>query len=543
MIEMNADRRRMSGSDSNALIDALRDPARYPHPVERVAVIETHISWVLLTGRFAYKIKKPVDLGFLDFTTLERRKHYCEEELRLNRRLAPELYLDVAPITGSAGDPRLGGEGEPFEFALRMVEFPQEERLDRALERAALTPAHIDSLAAEVARFHKSAEVASTAAEWGRPELVRRPVDECLALARERLVQPAERAQLEELRQWMQERHAALEPKFEARKREGFVREGHGDLHLANMAFVAGRIALFDCLEFSEPLRWIDVMCDLAFAVMDLADRGRQDLSHRLLGAYVEATGDFAGLAVLPYSLVYRALVRAEVAAIRAGQPGIAAPEKREAIDRAKGYLALAAGYSKPSQPALIITHGVSGSGKSIHAQALLENLGAIRIRSDVERKRLFGFAPDARTPPDRVAEVYGPAANQATYERLAALARTVVMAGWPVIIDATFLKREHRAVFRRLADELGIPFVILDFRTGEGVLRERVAARSAAGHDPSEATLAVLAQQLGEIEPPGPDERPCTVLIDTEHPPMAEELLKAVRRVLPAGGGLAAVL
>jgi aminoglycoside phosphotransferase family enzyme/predicted kinase len=521
----------MTATPANPLIDALLDPERYPHPATGVELIETHISWVLLAGDFVYKIKKPVDLGFLDFSTLAKRRRYCQEELRLNRRLAPALYLDVVPIAGTPDAPILGGGGEPIEFALKMARFPQEGRLDQVLARGELTCQHIDDLAAEIARLHSTAAIAAEDTDWGTPPLVRQAVEDCLRIARRGMTAPEDRALLDTVGSWAERRYADLAGTFARRKAEGFVREGHGDLHLANMALVGGRVTLFDCLEFSQRLRWIDVACDLAFAVMDLADRGRTDLSRRLLNACLEHSADYAGLAVLPYYLVYRALVRAEVAAIRAAQAGIEPAEAGRQRAEAHGYLKLAADYARPPRPALLVTHGVSGCGKSYHSEALVESLGAVRIRSDVERKRLFGLTPGDRTPAVRVAEVYGDEASRVTYERLLALARTILAAGWPAIVDATFLKRAHRAPFRLLAEELGVPFALLTFACTAEELRKRVAERQAAGRDPSEATLAVLEQQLREVEAPGPDEQAGSVPLGTDRAQATADVERAIGR------------
>jgi len=299
------------------LFAALLDPACYPHPVAGVRVLETHISWVLLTGEYAYKIKKPVGLGFLDFSSLELRRHYCEEELRLNRRLAPELYLDVVEIRGTPGAPRIGGEGPLLEYAVRMREFPQAALASRALASGAFGAAEVDALAALVARFHEGALRAPESERFGSPDVVLADAlqnfEQLLPLVKSA---PDDRA-LRELRLWTKREFAARGEALAARRKQGFVRECHGDLHLRNIVLLDGRPVPFDCIEFNAELRWIDVMSEVAFLAMDLEDRGRRDLAWRFLGRYLEATGDYAGLAVLPFYLVYRALVRAKVHLLR----------------------------------------------------------------------------------------------------------------------------------------------------------------------------------------------------------------------------------
>jgi aminoglycoside phosphotransferase family enzyme/gluconate kinase len=506
------------------LIRALLAPERYEHPVEGVELVETHISWVLLAGEYAYKIKKPVDLGFLDFSTLAKRRHFCEEELRLNRRLAPQIYLGVVAITGSVDDPRVGATGEPIEYAVKMRRFAQEAQLDRVLARGQLKPAHVDALADELARFHGEIAVAGPGTPFGEPAAVYAPMHENFEQIRPR-VDAALHAPLAQLEQWTQAAHKRLASALAARKRDGFIRECHGDAHLANMALLDAEVVLFDCLEFNEDLRWIDVMSELAFAVMDLDDRGQPDFGWRLLNRYLEQTGDYAGLKVLRFYQVYRALVRAKVAAIRLSQAGLRDEERAHALEQYRGYVELAERYTRAGATPLMITHGVSGSGKSTVAQLLLESYGAVRVRSDVERKRLAGLHPMARSESGIDAGLYTADLSRQTYARLGELARAVIDAGLPVIADATFLKRAQREAMRALAASLHVPFVILDTTAPEEVLRARVRIRRELGHDVSEATAVVLERQLATREPLGAEERAHSVCIETEPLPTTEQV------------------
>src|SRR5262245_15020773 len=293
----------MSDQDANgttpaaagsAVIEGLLRAAAYPHVVGPLRLIETHISWVILTGRYAYKLKKPVRLEFLDFSTLALRKHFCEEELRLNRRLAPELYEDVVAIGGSEREPR-SGQAPVFESALRMREFPADAQLDRRLDAGALSCAEMYALGARIACFHLEAEPAGAGSAYGDAAEVERAAmanfEVLLELARDDTAQDA----LRRLARWTEARNAALRETFARRKSEGWIREGHGDLHLANLVSLDSGITAFDCLEFDPRLRWIDVMCDVAFLVMDLEVRGRPDLAYAFLDAYLETTGDYAG--------------------------------------------------------------------------------------------------------------------------------------------------------------------------------------------------------------------------------------------------------
>ncbi|HYA36865.1 MAG TPA: AAA family ATPase [Candidatus Methylomirabilis sp.] len=498
-----------------ALIRALLDPARYDHAVEKIHVVETHISWVILTGAYAYKIKKPVDLGFLDFSTLDKRRFYCEEELRLNRRLAPSLYLDVIPITGSTAAPVLGGAGAAVEYAVKMIQFPEAARLDRLLARGELGPAHVDSLAQELAEFHGRIAVAGYDQAFGTPERVHEPVRQNFEQIRPR-IQTQDRAQLRRLEIWSELTFDELRGTFEDRKFRGFIRECHGDAHLANMIWRDGRAVLFDCLEFNDNLRWIDVMSEVAFLVMDLDDRGRPELARRALNRYLEHAGDYAGLAVFRFYQVYRALVRAKVACIRGGQSGLGDEEKEKVREEYRGYASLAERYTQAHRPALVITHGLSGSGKTWLSQQLLEQLDVIRLRSDVERKRLHGLAAHERSGSGIDSGLYTAEAGRRTYARLAILAHDILRAGQAVLVDAAFLKQEQRRQLRAVAEQARVPFVILDLRAADGVLRERLRQRAREGGDASEADLAVLDHQLATREPLGHEEQVQALTIDT---------------------------
>jgi len=485
---------------------------------DSVALMETHISYVLLTGQFAYKIKKAVDLGFLDFRTLAARRHYCEEELRLNRRLAPELYLDVVEISGSIDAPVLSGGGPAIEYAVKMREFPQEGLASNVLLRGELNAAHIDALAARIAAFHRAARVSGDSGRFGAPASVHGAALQNFAQIRPLLDTPAEITELAELAAWSEREHAACTGAMARRRVEGFVRECHGDLHLGNIAFVDGRLTIFDCIEFNDEMRWIDVMSEVAFAAMDLRDRGRPDLSHRFLNAYLEITGDYDGLGVLRFYLVYRAMVRAKISRLRARQLAPGDPQAA-ALAEYRAYLNLARHYAQTSRPAIVITHGLAGSGKTTLSQSLLEMIGAVRIRTDVERKRLHGLPAAARARADIAAGLYAPEATRHTYLQALQYTRHATVAGFSVIVDAGFLKRWQRRLFRDLASELRLPFVIVDFVATDATLRERIARRLDDVHEASDADLAVLEHQLQTREPLSPEELRDTVVCDTQLP------------------------
>ena len=504
--------------DQARLVAALANPARFGPACTSVTVLETHISYVLLTGKHAYKLKKAVDLGFLDFTTLASRRFFCEQELRLNRRLAPELYLDVVAITGTIDEPVIDGKGPVLEYAVKMREFPQDALASRVLDRNELGVADIDMLAAKVAAFHATSQKAAADSTFGAPETILRAALANYKSLLAGAASPAERRTIEALHTWTEREHAARNAAFRGRREGGFVRECHGDLHLGNIAVIDGEVTIFDCIEFNEQMRWIDVMSEVAFTAMDLQDRGHAELAHRFVNAYLEITGDYAGLSVLRFYLVYRALVRAKIALLRAIQ--LPSGEARAPLYAERdGYLRLAEAYARSPEPAILITHGITGCGKTTLSQALLEQIGAIRIRTDVERKRLHGLAPTARSDAATARMLYGADATRRTYDHVLHLAASVAAAGFVAIVDGTFLRRWQRDRFRRLAAELGIPFVIVAFSASEGVLRRRVAERARRGTDASDADVAVLEHQLGVRQSFGADEVGDIVTYDAAAP------------------------
>ena len=496
--------------------------------------VQTHISHVLLHGGHAYKIKKALANPFLDQSTLARRRAACADELRLNRRLAPDLYLDVQPITGTPDAPRLGGSGPLLEVAVRMRAFDEAGLWDRLAARGELGASDIDELAARLAGLHEAAAAAPADGRLGTPQQVRPLLLDSLHDLRDGATDAAERATLDALAAWEQTAFPRLAPELARRLAAGRVREGHGDLHLGNVAREQGRCLVFDGIEFNAELRWLDVMSDLAFMVMDLHAHGLPALAHRCVDAYLQASGDYDGLRVFDYFVVHRALVRAKVARLRAAQaagdamgkpptpgtpgtpatPGTAeAPDPADAADLAAAqaavqhYLQLALRFTHPRRRALLVTHGLSGSGKTTFTQHLLEEAGAVRVRADVERKRLAGLAAAQPSGSAPGAGLYDAAANAATYERLFDAARAVLDGGWPVILDATFLRRSDRQAARRCAAQQGVPFAILHFEAAPALLRERLRRRAAQGHDASEADAAVLDLQQRTAEPLAADE------------------------------------
>ena len=496
------------------LVSGLLRPSSYPHPVASVERIDTHVSTVLLAGDFAYKLRKPVTLGFLDFSTLERRRRDCEEELRLNRRTAPELYLDVVAVTGTPEGPRIGESSpaaEPaIDYAVRMRRFDPEQTFDRLAARHLLTFEQVDRIAAAVARLHRTAERAP--AGYGTPEVAWRWMQENCAAMREHVQSAADRARLDALDAWS---HGEWQENLDLLRRRvenGAVRDVHGDLHLGNIVLYDGRPMLFDAIEFNAGLRCIDVISDVAFAFMDLLDHGLPAHAWRFLSGYLELTGDYGGLPLLRLYAVYRALVRANVALIRLHQPEVKHQVRVREHTSFEHYLALAEQLREKGPRIVVVMTGLSGSGKSMVAQALAASLGGVRIRSDVERKRLFGLEPCA----DSGGGIYTEEATRRTYDRLATLADIILEADMPVVVDAANLRRDERRRFIDRAAQCRAHAVIVECMAPPEVLRERVRLRAAAGGDVSEATERVLDQQRRDMQPLDASERPHAATIET---------------------------
>ncbi|MCK6374744.1 MAG: AAA family ATPase [Zoogloea sp.] len=446
-------------------------------------VIETHISWLLLAGALAWKVKKPIRLPFLDYGSVERRRRCCEEELRLNRQFAPDLYLGLEVVGRSDG-------GE--EWAVRMRRFPEEQRLDHVCAHRHLRLDQLSELAATLQRFHAGTAVAGPDCAFGEPEQVFAPAienfTELAALA------PDQAHRLAPLETWTRDEYARIRPTLAARKAAGRVRECHGDLHLGNLVLLDDRITPFDCIEFNDNLRWIDVASEIAFTYIDLLDHQRPDLATWLLNEWLTVSGDFEAMKVLRFYAVYRAMVRAKVAGLGG---------EREGVD---AYLRLAGEIASPPPPRLTITFGVSGSGKTTaSADLLLADASAttVRLRSDVERKRLFGLGPldDSRAVPGGI---YTPDSTLRTYTMLHDTTALLLSAGWSVVVDAAFLRRDERTDFLALASAHGARMDILACSAPDSELRRRLMARHG---DASEATVDVLDRQLRWMEALDADE------------------------------------
>jgi aminoglycoside phosphotransferase family enzyme/predicted kinase len=498
-------------------------------------LVETHISWVILSGSHAYKIKKPVNFGFLDFSTLAARERFCREEIRLNRRLAPDLYLDVVSITESGSGPQLNGNGQVLEYAVRMRRFDQSAQLDKQLEARLVTPEDLRTFARRLAAFHERAAVArGKLFENLSDQTHSAAIDNIETILRSHNLSDEQRSLVNQLAVWTEQRFRALEPRLQLRAKMGKVRECHGDLHLSNLVRLAdGSVTAFDCIEFSNELRWIDVLNDASFLVMDLMERNRPDLAHGFLSAYLERSGDYQDLAALRFFLVYRSLVRAKVALLTSDMPGVSATDLAIASGRCQSHLALALKLSKPGLPCLILMRGYAGSGKSWISERLAMYLPGIRMRSDLERKRIFGVPRFAATMSGIDQGIYAADASNQTYKLLLDNARSMLESGFNVIVDASFLDQAKRKAFHEMADGLGVDHLVLDVKAPMPVLRHRIARRQAEGGDPSEASLEVLEKQVNTHEEIPESELPCVMGVTSRHDLDVDLLASSIKKRL----------
>ena len=497
--------------DGTQLTEELTRPEAYLHEVERVGFRQTHISRLFFAGDRVYKVKKPVDLGFLDFTDLDRRRHFCEEEVRLNRRLAPQVYLGVVPITaGEDGHLRIGGEGEAIEWAVEMARLPEHRMFSAMLERGEIDNARMNAMVDLLVDFHESAPTGSGVDEHGRLFALMELVEGNFLHLREfagdpedgedrlRVLSPTQLGFLRERAHRFLSTQADL---VRRRIRQGRIREGHGDLHAGNLCFAADGIVAYDCIEFSRRLRCGDVAADLGFLAMDLDQRGYPGFSGYLARRYAEVSGDESLVDMLGFYKAYRALVRAKVAALTAADVPPGDPERVEHAREAMRYVQLAAAYDLP--PTMILTCGLPASGKTWLARRLARPLRATLLRSDVRRKVLAGITPMPPGDGSYGTGRYAPHRRESVYRSLLESTLEPLRAGHSVIVDATFSRRAYRRDFIDAAARLGLPFQVLHVTAPEGVIRARLERRREDPTEASEADLEVYRREREAFEPP----------------------------------------
>ncbi|HEX5271762.1 MAG TPA: AAA family ATPase [Gemmataceae bacterium] len=520
-----------------SLIRALAEPSAYPFPVAGVAVRQTHISAVFLAGPFAYKVKKPVNPGFLDFSTLEKRHRFCGEEVRLNRRLAPDVYLGVVPVVRSGGGLRVEGAGEPVEWAVKMRRLPEGVTLHERLPRDEVGLALVEALARKIADFHRRSPAPDAFRAESRFDVVAGNVREVFETARPSVGTAVSTAVYGRVRELVEGALARLRPLIDDRAARGLTRDAHGDLHLDHVCFFPERappddLVCIDCIEFSERFRFIDPVADVAFAAMDLAFHGRRDLARAFAEAYFAAAGDEEGRPLLPLFTAYRAAVRGAVDGLKCAEPEVPPAEHDAALESARGHWLLALGeLEEPARrPALLLVGGLQGSGKSTLSRALAERGGFAHLRTDEIRKELAGVPPGRRLGE----EFYSPEWNERTYAECLSRAGRRLYEGGRVLIDATFADEGRRRLFLDAATRWGVPPLWLLCRAEPEVVRRRLEQRRG---DVSDADWAVYQGAAARWEEPGGATRRATAIIPTDGTP-AEALQRAARALRDAGLG-----
>lgn len=484
------------------IVAALLRPQAYPHPAERVELIQTHISYVLLAGDYAYKVKKPVDFGFLNFTTLARRRYYCRQEVLLNSRLCPQIYLGVVPITAVEGGYRIGGRGRAVEYAVQMRRLPQERMMDRLLATGELTASMVEALAQVVAAFHARSASGPAIARYGSPQAIAYNWEENFQQTEPFVGTTLSRWQGQYLRAYVRAFLARQRPLLHQRVREGRVRDCHGDLRTAAVCYSDG-ICVFDCIEFNRRFRYSDVASEVAFLAMDLDLHGRPDLAQRFVERYVQAAGDAQIWDLIGFYKCYRAYVRGKVEGFRLQQPEVGAAEKAEALATARRCFQLACQYAAQGQPPLLlVTCGLVATGKSALAQALAGEMGLAVISSDQVRKELAGLSPQQHRYEPFGRGIYSPRFTQRTYKAMGERARALLAQGRSLVLDATFARRWQREAAQRLAEQCGALFLCLECVAAPKVVRQRLAERQEDPTSLSDARWETYQAQRAIFEP-----------------------------------------
>lgn len=464
------------------IIEALSQPQAYPHKTSSIKLIHTQMSCVFLTGDYAYKIKKPVNLGYLDYSTLEKRLLYCHKEVKLNRRLAPTMYLAVVPIVKHDSSFALGQPGEPLEYAVKMKQLPREKMLDVLLEQGKATEEMIKRIAEKIASFHNRAKTSNRIAAFGKLSAIEKNVSENFTQTSKYIGKALSAKTYEGLKSFSEDfiREKAL--LFQERVEGGRIRDCHGDLHSAHICF--GRlIYIFDCIEFNERFRYGDVASEVAFLAMDLDYHGRRDLSRSFVSTYREYSEDFEVQELLNFYKIYRACVRGKVDCFKSDDRFISSAERKESLRIAGSYFQLAESYTcSESKPMLFITVGLAGTGKSALAAALAERIGAMVLSSDVIRKEIAGIPLSEHRFEDFQKGIYKKEFTKKTYEALFNKARKLLRIGKNVIIDASFLYKSDRDRALEVAQECDISMVILECRAPEAVIKKRIKKRLREG-------------------------------------------------------------
>lgn len=515
----------------NEIIEALWRADAYPHDAADIELHQTHISYVFLAGGYAYKLKKPVDYGYLDYTTPERRAAMCEAEVALNRRLCDGVYLGVSHVCrASGGRITIDGEGDVIEHAVRMRRIAAAETLPARMAAGVVTSADMRSVARHIARFLRTAPSGGDIARYGRIEAVRANWDDNFAQTDDFLGSTLQEWQDAALRAYVADFVREQGTLIEERADGACIRDGHGDIRADSVMFGdGGSVCITDCLEFNEALRCGDVAAEAAFLVMDLAARGRQDLADEAAGALTGLMYDETLPVMLPFYLTYRSAIRGKVESAISASPELGSDERASATARARRHFAMASMYaSQPRAPMLVVMHGLSGSGKSHLANALAARTGAAIVSSDVTRKRSAGIDPATDLSDRYGGGAYTAERREDVYAAMHAAAAEHLAAGRAVVLDATYISRADRAAALKVAGRYGVPGMIVDVESSDDSVRAHLAARQAEGDAASDAGWAVYREQRAVAEPLDAGERRHAVLVNG-----ADPLAVNLRRVL----------
>jgi len=509
------------------LVQALLDPKAYPEIPPKIELVQTQMSFVFLTDNFVYKVKKPVNLGYLDYTTLEKRKFYCQREIELNRRLCPDAYLGVVSITQDKGNIVIGGQGEAIEYAVRMRRLPQEKMMAALLERDQVSTEMIAGVAERLAEFHRRAETSVSISQFGGLDTITRNTEENFTQTEKYIGQTISQQKYQQIKDYTDSFIAQNASLFQKRVKEGRIRDCHGDLHAAHICFSDG-ICIYDCIEFNDRFRYSDVASEVAFLAMDLDHYGRADLSRSFVKTYVARSRDSELLRLLNFYKCYRAYVRGKVACFQLDDPYI--KEKEPVRKTARSYFDLAHAYLRP-KPALFITVGLVGSGKTVLAQALARQLGLVAIHSDVTRKRLAAIPLTEHRFEEFDHGIYSADFSRLTYDTMLNEARTILAEGSSVILDASFIRTEHRRKAKRLAEETKADFFIIECTLAEEIVPERLTERLKQG-TVSDGRWEIFEEQKRQFEAVAEVLEANYAIIDTSRP-----VSETVRQVMAKFG------
>jgi len=515
------------------LIETMKSAGFYPHHPEAVEFIETHISYVFIAGEIVFKVKKPVAFDFLDFSSLEKRKFYCEEELRLNRRLAPDTYLDVVPVSIDArGNYTLGTGVDIIDYAVRMKKLPAGRMLKTLLSKGLADEKTMDAVAAKIASFHRQAGTGKHIDEMGGVENIRHNNEENFAETANHINVTVPDFEYRFIKNYAEKFLVEKRALFERRVAEHRIRDCHGDLHLDHIC-VTDDIIIFDCIEFNERFRCGDVAEDVAFLTMDIDFNGYPQYADTFIQSYIKYSGDTDMPILLNFYRCYYAFVRGKVTGFRLDQQDITPGERAEITQTAARYFDLAYTYAaRLEKPVLILTAGLMGSGKSYQARMLAARLGADIIRTDVLRKELFDMKPTERHYEEFGKGLYSDDISRLTYDQAYKLASEKIRQGKSVIIDASFKKRPERQKATDLAKQLGVRFYILECVCPDGITRKRLEKRMRDNDNASDGRWDLFQQQKEDFDPIDEIPAGCYLKIDTSsHPEMTrQELIEKIK-------------